>query len=1132
MSAVENRAVFLSYASQDAEVVRKICDALRGADVEVWFDQSELVGGDSWDAKIRKQIQDCALFVPVISAATQARGEGYFRIEWRLAAQRTHAMADDTAFLLPIVIDDTGDAEARVPAEFKAVQWTRLRQSDGGPLRHAQDGQARDEASVAAFCARVSQMLTGEARADARPVRARVRAAAAPSRGRVRWRVGALAGAGLAAVIGLGVAGWLLLRSPSHPPAAATTRSTMTSPLSEAQQLVVKIAAIVDKEADASRDDWTVAESMGAQAVKLEPGNADAWAAYAEAATGLYEFYIDRARSPLVDALKRAQQAVSLAPDSDAAKFALANCYRFRGNTRDEAETILRALLSRRPDDRRVIRLLASTLRMRWTREGNARLEEAFQLYERAGALPGDDPAARREMAAVLIDLGRYEEAEVALDRSLALRRGPAALVRKIQFLLLVRHDVPQACSLVETMPGTYFLRENVVEWAAMAWLWRGDAARSLRIVNAWSDEFLANNPKGFMAGQAHGLLQRPDAARQSWREALAAVEKELAATSSGTTMHSSYSLWRVRLLALLGETTAADESFRIWEQSAVPDDLRTRNAVVALVALGRHEAALATLEQTMSSPSRTRYDGSNSRLERRASLRFDPIWNPLRDNPRFEAILAQIKAPLETPSAATSMSTPPETKSVAVLPFVNQSADQQNEFFSDGIAEELLTVLQKIPGLRVAARTSAWSFKGRNPTAKEVGEKLGMAHVVEGSVQKSGSRVKITARLSRAATNEEVWSKSFGPLELTDVFATQSEIAQAVVTELRGRLTGTATSEMGRDEIRAQVQAAAKGGTRDVAAHQHYLQGRFFQNQFSLENVARAVESFRRAVEQDPQFTLAWSALARAELLRAGFSDARTLLEGVERARKALSRALAIDPASPDALSTQAEIQFSFDFAWGAARQSVAQALAAAPTDVIVLATAAKLAAALGRVAEALDFSRRGLTLDPLNVEMRQGLAYGLALEGRFEEAAVERQRVIELNPTAPWVYGGPALELVMQGRFAEAIRLAEKDPLNWVRCTALAIVKWGLKDRTGADAELRKLIEEAADIAAYQIAEIHAYRGEADEAFAWLERARQQRDFGLIGVKTDYWVRNLHRDPRWPEFLRKLGLHDEQLK
>jgi hypothetical protein len=150
----ESKAVFLSYASQDAGAARRICDDLRAAQVEVWFDQSELVGGDAWDAKIRKQIAECALFVPVISANTQARREGYFRLEWKLAAQRTHMIADGTPFLVPIVIDATRDAEALVPSEFKTVQWTRLRQG--------YSGQAPDDASVAAFCARVKALLAGD----------------------------------------------------------------------------------------------------------------------------------------------------------------------------------------------------------------------------------------------------------------------------------------------------------------------------------------------------------------------------------------------------------------------------------------------------------------------------------------------------------------------------------------------------------------------------------------------------------------------------------------------------------------------------------------------------------------------------------------------------------------------------------------------------------------------------------------------------------------------------------------------------------------------------------------------------------------------------------------------------------
>src|SRR3954468_16295272 len=178
------KAVFLSYASQDAEAARRICDALRAAGVEVWFDQSELRGGDAWDAKIRKQIKECTLFVPVISANTQARLEGYFRIEWKLAAQRTHGMADEKAFLLPVVIDDTRDADAKVPAEFKAVQWTRLPR-----------GERTDP-----FCAQTRRLLAGDIGAPpASPnAPAAVKTNAVTTRKRTGWLIGL--GAALAAI--------------------------------------------------------------------------------------------------------------------------------------------------------------------------------------------------------------------------------------------------------------------------------------------------------------------------------------------------------------------------------------------------------------------------------------------------------------------------------------------------------------------------------------------------------------------------------------------------------------------------------------------------------------------------------------------------------------------------------------------------------------------------------------------------------------------------------------------------------------------------------------------------------------------------------------------------------------------
>jgi hypothetical protein len=430
------KAVFLSYASQDAAAALRLCAALRAAGVEVWFDQNELVGGDAWDAKIRKQIAECALFVPVISAATQARTEGYFRLEWKLAAQRTHMIADDAAFLLPVVIDETRDPDARVPAEFKSVQWTRL---PGGE-------------SAAKFCTRV-QTLLGSAGRDASPRlpssdasenSGRLAATSRPKR-RFPWLVaGAVA---LACVAAMFI--WQPWRGSAS--ASGPAPGVKSSTNSEVEALLTKINAILDKEADCTREDWALAESLGEQAVKLEPGNANAWACYANAASGLYEFYSDRERLPLPDALKRAQKAVSLAPDAPEAKFALATCYRFRSATFAEAETILSELRQRHPDDRRVLRSLAA-LRRRKGDASEADLKAALALYDQAIALPPGDPVALREKASVLVDLGRYAEADEALDRSLALRSGPAAMVRKISNLIVVHDNLTEASALTSSL--------------------------------------------------------------------------------------------------------------------------------------------------------------------------------------------------------------------------------------------------------------------------------------------------------------------------------------------------------------------------------------------------------------------------------------------------------------------------------------------------------------------------------------------------------------------------------------------------------------------------------------------------------------------------------------------------------
>jgi len=471
---------------------------------------------------------------------------------------------------------------------------------------------------------------------------------------------------------------------------------------------------------------------------------------------------------------------------------------------------------------------------------------------------------------------------------------------------------------------------------------------------------------------------------------------------------------------------------------------------------------------------------------------------------------------------------------SVAVLAFANLSDDKGSEYFSDGISEELLTVLQKIPGLHVAARTSAFSFKGTNATAQEIGRKLGVAHLGEGSVRKAGDVVRIAARLTQANTGEEQWSENY-TRNLKDVFAVQTELAQTIVEQLCGQLAGDAPNPTTKADIQAEVRAAAKGGTENVEAHEAYLQGRFFLNRHSEKETDQARAAFERAVELDPKFALAWAGLAQTHVW-----DCNYATEGGQKgfnthlaaARESVEKALAIEPDLPEALSALAMIETNFDYNWKGAAETLRKALALAPQDPALLMEAGNLAQARGETTQAIKFFRRAVASDPVNAQALAFLATGLSVVGPQEEARKEYARVIELNPSAPNSHAGVGLTYLLEGKFEEAGVAAQKDSADWARLLIVSCARWGQKRIPESDAALAELIAKVSETGAYQIAEVYAYRNDKDHAFEWLERARRQRDAGLPGLRADTLLPNLHNDPRWDAFLRKMGLADDQLK
>jgi len=474
------------------------------------------------------------------------------------------------------------------------------------------------------------------------------------------------------------------------------------------------------------------------------------------------------------------------------------------------------------------------------------------------------------------------------------------------------------------------------------------------------------------------------------------------------------------------------------------------------------------------------------------------------------------------------------DQNSVAVLPFVNLSDDKDSEYFSDGVSEELLTVLQKIPGLHVAARTSAFSFKGKNATAQEIGQKLGVAHLVEGSVRKAGDMVRIAARLTQANTGEEQWSENY-TRSLKDVFAVQTEIAQTIVEQLRGQLTDGAANPTTKAEIQAEVRAAGKGGTKNVEAHELYLQGRFYENRHSEESAREALVAYEHAVALDPGFALAWAGVAGTHGWLAAFSTEggqKTFDANLSSARDAVTRALSIEPNLPEALLARGSIETNFDFNWNGAAQTLSKALALAPADPNIVLAAGNLEIARGNTDRAIELYRKAVDLDPVNPQARAFLAFNLAATKRFAEARAEFPRVVELNPAAPWAHAGLGLSYLLEGKFEEAVAATEGEAGEWARLLIVACARWGQKKIPEADAALAQLTDGFAETAAYQISEVYAYRGDKDKAFEWLERARRQRDPGLAGLRKDPLLANLHADPRWNAFLRTMGLADDQLK
>ena len=449
--------------------------------------------------------------------------------------------------------------------------------------------------------------------------------------------------------------------------------------------------------------------------------------------------------------------------------------------------------------------------------------------------------------------------------------------------------------------------------------------------------------------------------------------------------------------------------------------------------------------------------------------------------------------------------------KSIAVMPLINESGDPADEYFSDGLSEELIAALGQVRNLKVIGRSSSFRFKDRKEEPKMIGEKLGVSTLLEGTVRKQGDKVRIVAELINTADGTQLWSRIFDR-ELKDIFAVQTEIAQAVAASLELTLLGKDATD-------------ANASTQSVEAHNAYLQGHFYFLRRNVEDYRRAISFFDQAIRLDPDYALAYAERAEAWTF-IGDLNPQYKKEAWDAARRDAEKAVAVGPNVAEAHAALGWVRFFSEWKFAEGLAELKRATELAPANPTANDLLARVLIYVNQIPEAEKLARQAIELDPLAYLARGNFARILLAEGKLDEADSEARKSAELQPAGAGNHRWQVVVAVLRGDGETALREAQLEPNEGYRRFELALAHYVRGDRAAADAALADIVANDRNLLAYQIAEVYAWRGETDKAFEWLQISYDNHDTGLLSLLIDPLMRGLRSDPRYKGMVEKIGL------